>query len=66
MDIFSGLGIARYYHADSAGARLLLEQAWPMAQVEQDHWRECISVKYLAMLELEGDNQRLPLPTVGS
>jgi predicted ATPase len=53
MDVQSGLGIVRYYEADRESARLLLEQAWRMAQALQDHWRECICLKYLAMLELE-------------
>jgi hypothetical protein len=43
----------RYYAADWEGARLHLEQAWQMAQAAQDHWRTCLCLKYLAMLELE-------------
>ncbi|MBE9180613.1 AAA family ATPase [Oculatella sp. LEGE 06141] len=53
LDVQSGLGIVRYYAADWEGARLHLEQAWQMAQADQDHWRTCLCLKYLAMLELE-------------
>ncbi len=56
IDISSGLGIVGYYNADFAGASLLLQKAWRMAEAEQDHWRECICLKYLAMLGLEGGN----------
>jgi hypothetical protein len=52
-DIACGLGCVRRHAADFAGAHLLLEQAWHMAQVEQDHWRECACLSYLAMVELE-------------
>lgn len=53
IDISSGLGIVCYYDADYAGASLFLEKAWRRTQAEQDHWRECICLKYLALLELE-------------
>ncbi|MBD1867939.1 hypothetical protein H6F95_11625 [Cyanobacteria bacterium FACHB-471] len=33
-------------------ARTWLQQAWRQAQVEQDHWRECNCLTYLAMAEL--------------
>lgn len=56
MDIQCGLGIVRYYAADWVSARSLLEQAWRMAHVAQDHWRKCICLKYLAMVELEAGN----------
>jgi hypothetical protein len=55
-DISCGLGCVRRHAADFAGAHLLLEQAWHMAQVEQDHWRECACLSYLAMVELEADH----------
>ncbi|MBD3887155.1 AAA family ATPase [Phormidium tenue FACHB-886] len=56
MDVQSGLGIVRYYAADWQGARLHLQQAWQMAQATEDHWRICLCLKYLAMLELEVGN----------
>lgn len=55
-DIQSGLGIVCYYAADWVGARSHLQQAWRMAHAAQDHWRKCICLKYLAMLELEAGN----------
>lgn len=53
IDISCGLGCVRRHAADFAGARPLLEKAWRMAQAEQDHWRECACLTYLAMTELE-------------
>lgn len=61
MDIASGLGIVRYYAADFTAARSLLQQAWRMAQAEQEHWRACICLKYLAMLELEATDSTTAL-----
>lgn len=61
MDVQCGLGIVRYYKADWESARLLLEQAWRIAQASQDHWRECICLKYLAMLELESGHMAASL-----
>jgi predicted ATPase/DNA-binding SARP family transcriptional activator len=56
IDISSGMGIVHYYNGNVAEARLLLGKAWRMAQANHDHWRECICLKYLAMLELEANN----------
>ncbi len=56
IDISCGLGCVRRHTADFAGARPLLEKAWRMAQAEQDHWRECACLTYLAMTELEAGN----------
>ncbi|XHX77630.1 MAG: hypothetical protein RBJ76_24875 [Stenomitos frigidus ULC029] len=55
-DIACGLGFVRRHAADFTGAHLLLKQAWQMAQAEQDHWRECACLSYLAMVELEAGN----------
>ncbi len=52
-DIFIGLGCVYHYRANFDAARQLLTQGWKIAQAEQDHWRECSTLRYLAMLELE-------------
>ncbi|MBW4517730.1 MAG: AAA family ATPase [Timaviella obliquedivisa GSE-PSE-MK23-08B] len=52
-DIACGLGCVHRHAADFTEAHLLLEQAWHMAQAEQDHWRECACLSYLAMVQLE-------------
>ncbi|MBD2027883.1 AAA family ATPase [Leptolyngbya sp. FACHB-711] len=56
IDIPCGMGCVRRHAADYATARSLLQQAWQMAQAEQDHWRECACLTYLAMTELEANN----------
>ena len=56
IDISSGLGIIRRYQGKVEDARQLLEQGWKIAQMEQDHWRECPCLINLVMLELEADN----------
>jgi DNA-binding SARP family transcriptional activator len=53
IDIFFGLGCIRRFQGQVAEARQLLQQAWKMAQIDQDHWRECNSLSNLVMLELE-------------
>jgi hypothetical protein len=52
-DICGGLGCVRHHHGDYAEARSLLQRAWRFAQMQQDHWRECNYLRYLAMIELE-------------
>jgi hypothetical protein len=39
-----------------------MERAWQQSQAEQDHWRECIHMSYLAMLELEVGDPAAALP----
>ncbi|MEP0752771.1 AAA family ATPase [Trichocoleus sp. Lan] len=56
IDIPCGLGCVRRHAADFPAARSLLEQAWRMAQAEQDRWRESACLTYLAMTELEAGN----------
>lgn len=56
IDIPCGMGCVRRHAADFETARSLLQQAWQMAQAEQDHWRECACLTYLAMTELEANN----------
>ncbi|WP_088889334.1 AAA family ATPase [Leptolyngbya ohadii] len=56
IDIPCGMGCVRRHAADFTAARSLLQQAWHMAQAEQDHWRECACLTYLAMTELEADD----------
>lgn len=52
-DVFIGLGCIHQYRCEFEAARQHLTQAWKLAQSEQDHWRECSTLKYLAMLELD-------------
>lgn len=52
-DIYSGLGCVQLHKGCHAAARTLLHQGWRLAQIEQDHWRECNCLSYLAMTELE-------------
>ena len=56
IDIPCGMGCVRRHAADFTAARSLLQQAWHMAQAEQDHWRESACLTYLAMTELEADD----------
>lgn len=61
-DIPCGLGCVYRYKGDYAEARRLLQQAWHMTQAEQDHWRECSALGYLAMTELEDGHPAAALP----
>lgn len=54
IDIPFGLGCVRRYQGQVEEARSLLRQGWQMAQLAQDHWRECTCLTNLVMLELEG------------
>ncbi len=56
IDIPLGLGFIRRYQGNVEEARQWLEQGWKMAQIEQDHWRECTCLVNLVMLELEADH----------
>jgi tetratricopeptide (TPR) repeat protein len=61
-DIFSGLGGIHLHNGRYSEAKPLLQQAWQLAQVEQDRWRECTYIRYLAMIELESGNPAAALP----
>lgn len=61
-DIYGGLGGVQFHNSHYAKARSLLQQAWQLAQVEQDHWRGCAYLSYLAMVELEVDDPMAALP----
>ncbi|MBI4780832.1 MAG: AAA family ATPase [Oscillatoriophycideae cyanobacterium NC_groundwater_1537_Pr4_S-0.65um_50_18] len=61
-DIYSGLGGVHFYNGRYTEARALFQQAWHQARAEQDHWRECIYVSYVAMLELDDGNPMAALP----
>jgi hypothetical protein len=52
-DIPFGLGCVRRYQGQVDEARSLLCRGWQMAQLAQDHWRECTCLTNLVMLELE-------------
>ncbi|HEY9638995.1 MAG TPA: hypothetical protein V6C57_00850, partial [Coleofasciculaceae cyanobacterium] len=55
-DIPFGLGCVRRFQGHIDEARSLLRQGWHMAQMAQDHWRECLCLTNLVMLELETGN----------
>lgn len=55
-DLYWGLGRVRLHTGDYDEGRALLQRAYTMAQQEQDHWRECWVLSYLAMTELESGN----------
>jgi DNA-binding SARP family transcriptional activator len=65
IDLLCGLGCVHAYRANYAEAQTQLQQALQMAQAEQDHWRECCVLSYLAMLELEFGNPTAALPYCG-
>lgn len=56
IDIPFGLGCVQRFQGHTDEARSLLRQGWQMAQMAQDHWRECICLTNLVMLELEIGN----------
>jgi DNA-binding SARP family transcriptional activator/predicted ATPase len=56
IDIPFGLGCVRRFQGQIDEARSLLQQGWQMAQMAQDHWRECLCLTNLVMLALETGN----------
>jgi tetratricopeptide (TPR) repeat protein len=52
-DVFSGLGCVHLHHGRYDEARSHLQQAWQLAQAQQDHWREFNYLSYLVMAEIE-------------
>jgi DNA-binding SARP family transcriptional activator/predicted ATPase len=60
-DIPFGLGCVRRYQGQVEEARSLLRQGWEMAQIAQDHWRECTCLTNLVMLELEAEQPAIAL-----
>lgn len=65
IDIPFGLGCIRRYQGMTDDARHWLQQGWHMAQLAQDHWRECSSLTNLVMLELEAGNLAIALDYCG-
>jgi hypothetical protein len=61
-DIASGLGCVHRHHGRYDQARQCLQQAWRMAQAQQDHWRESACPSYLAMTELDAGTPAAALP----
>ncbi|HIK15554.1 MAG TPA: AAA family ATPase [Leptolyngbyaceae cyanobacterium M33_DOE_097] len=61
IDIPFGLGCVYRYQGQVEAGRSLLRQSWQMAQVAQDHWRECTCLMNLVMLELEAGQLTLAL-----
>lgn len=62
IDLLCGLGCLDSYYAHYAEAKTQLQQALQLAQAEQDHWRECNILSYLAMAELESGQPVTALP----
>ncbi|WOB45345.1 AAA family ATPase [Thermoleptolyngbya oregonensis NK1-22] len=52
-DLYGGLGRVRLHTGSYDEGRELLQRAYEIAQQEQDHWRECWVLSYLAITELE-------------
>ncbi|HIK43863.1 MAG TPA: AAA family ATPase [Leptolyngbyaceae cyanobacterium M65_K2018_010] len=61
-DIASGLGCVHRHYGRYDQARQYLQQAWRLAQAQQDHWREASCLSYLAMTELEAGSPAAALP----
>lgn len=61
-DIFSGLGCVHRHYGRYTEARSLLQQAWRLVQAQQDHWRECTYLSYLAMIDIEAGDPMAALP----
>lgn len=62
IDITCGLGMVNRHYGRYEQARGRLQMAWKMSQAQQDHWRECICLNYLAMVELESGNSKDAIP----
>lgn len=56
FDIAAGLGLVQRHYGHYDEARSLLCQALHLIRAHQEHWRECIYLSYLAMVELEAGN----------
>jgi DNA-binding SARP family transcriptional activator len=61
IDLPLGLGCVRRYQGQWDEARSRLRQGWQMAQIAQDHWRECTCLTNLVMLELEAGQPSIAL-----
>lgn len=61
-DLFSGLGCVHRHYGRYDEARVHLQRAWRLAQAQQDHWRECTYLSYLAMTQLEAGAPVAALP----
>lgn len=63
VDLHHGLGCVYRHHGRYEEARFQLQRAWRLAQAQQDHWRESLSLSYLALTELEaGDPAAALIP----
>lgn len=60
-DLPFGLGCVYRYQGRVEEARSHLDQGWHMAQLAQDHWRECTCLTNLVMLALESGQPSLAL-----
>jgi DNA-binding SARP family transcriptional activator len=61
-DLFGGLGCIDRHYGRYDEAKFQLQQAWRLAQAQQDRWRECNYLGYLAMVELESGDPVAALP----
>jgi DNA-binding SARP family transcriptional activator/predicted ATPase len=62
FDIAAGLGLIQRHYGRYDEARSLIGQALQLIRAQQEHWRECIYLGYLAMTELEAGNPAAVLP----
>lgn len=56
FDIAAGLGLVQRHYGRYDEARSLIQQALHLIRTRQEHWRECVYLSYLAMIELEAGN----------
>lgn len=56
FDIAAGLGLVQRHYGHYDEAQSLIHQALHLIRVRQEHWRECVYLSYLAMIELEAGN----------
>ncbi|MEM6436409.1 MAG: BTAD domain-containing putative transcriptional regulator [Cyanobacteria bacterium P01_D01_bin.115] len=56
FDIAAGLGLVQRHYGRYDEARSLICQALHLIRLRQEHWRECVYLSYLAMIELEDGN----------
>lgn len=61
-DLFSGLGCIDRHYGRYDEAKSHLQQAWRLARAQQDRWRECTYLGYLAMTQLEAGDPVAALP----
>lgn len=62
FDIFAGLGAIHRHYGRYDEARTLISKALHLVQADQEHWRECHYLSYLALIELDIGNPKAVFP----